>query len=186
MSKIVSSVLTLLSLTTLSACSSLEEVAVVEESQQEVNDMENIEEPIIHVTEEVPIFHTEVPSVKRISSGYDVEIDFEYMYEEVFWDAEENEDLPYQFPFVHPGIVNVGDSIIVDWSAMDPQPSDITLIEANPEDDIVIINEKNVSEGRNIMIEIGEEEIGKQYALQYLWKDGEVVTGKTMLNFKVE
>ncbi|WP_225742815.1 hypothetical protein [Marinilactibacillus sp. Marseille-P9653] len=186
MSKIVSSMLSLLSLTTLSACSSLEEVTVVEETQQDVNDAESIEQSFIQNDELVPDLRTEAPSVKRISAGYDVQMDFEYMYEEVFWGVEENEDLPYQFPFVHPGIVNVGDSIIVDWSAIDPQPSDITLIEANPDDDPVIISEKNVSEGRNIMIEIGEEEIGKQYALQYLWKDGELVAGKTMLNFKVE
>ncbi|MFC6463465.1 hypothetical protein ACFP65_00410 [Marinilactibacillus sp. GCM10026970] len=184
MSKIVSSVLTLLSLTTLSACSSLEEVAVVEESQQEVNDMESIEEPIIQNEEVVPVLHTEVPSVKRINAGYDEQMEFDYMYEEVFWGVEE-EDATYHFPNVHSGIVNLGDSILVDWSTMDPQPTEISLVKANANDTSEIISETTISDSREITIDVGEEEIGKQYALQYLWKDGEFVTGKTILSFEL-
>lgn len=80
----------------------------------------------------------------------------------------------------------MGDTIIVDWNTMDPQPTEVQLIEVSPNNDSEIINEMTVSESENIMIEISEEEIGKQYTVQYLWKNGEVVTGKTMLGFEFE
>lgn len=162
-------------------------MTVVGENQQDVNDVENIEETIIHSTENISTLHTEAPSVKRISAGYDVPMDFDHMYEEIFWGVEEEEEgTAYQFLHVHPGIVNMGDIIIVDWNTMDPQPTEVQLIEVNPNNDSEIINEMTVSESENIMIEISEEEIGKQYTIQYLWKDGEAVTGKTMLGFEFE
>lgn len=187
MRRIAVSALALLSLASLSACASLEEVTVVEENQPNVHPVENIEETIVYSTENVSTVYTEAPSVKRISAGYDVPMDFDHMYEEIFWGVEEEEEgTAYQFLHVHPGIVNMGDTIVVDWNTMDPQPTEVHLIEVNPNNDSEIINEMTVSESENIRIEISEEEIGKQYTVQYLWKDGEVVTGKTMLGFEFE
>ncbi|WP_208560774.1 hypothetical protein [Marinilactibacillus kalidii] len=185
MKSIVSGIMMLSTVLVISACSNKEEAEVVQEKVQEVDTVENKNEPITQRSEENPALHTEVPIVELISSNDDLSILFDYMYQELFWGTEENE-IAYSFPDVHSGKVIEGDSVVIDWSAMDPQPTETRLIEVNVDDRSEIVSEKNISESTVLTIEIDEAEMGKQYAVQYLWKEGAVSTGKSMLNVRFE
>jgi hypothetical protein len=49
-----------------------------------------------------------------------------------------------------------------------------------------VSREQKTPEITPVTITVDEEMVGKQYALEFIWKDGEVVEGRSIMNFKRE
>ncbi|MFG6116141.1 hypothetical protein ACGTN9_13250 [Halobacillus sp. MO56] len=133
--------------------------------------------------EEDAEFHTEIPSIKKISSnGPDIILDNSY--QEVCWgDCDDNST--YHYPDIHSGEVEVGDRILIDWRTMKPIPSEVNFIYVNSSGEE--ISKENINPGSSTLnIQVGEEEIGKQFAVQFLWEDGEKLQGHSVLNYKLK
>lgn len=128
-------------------------------------------------------FHTEIPSIKKKSLD-GLNITFDNLYEEVCWnDCDDNRTYNY-YPDIHSGDVEVGDSILIDWRTMKPTPSEVNLIHVNSSGEE--ISKENINtDSSTLNLQIGEEEMGNQYAVQFLWKDGEKHKGHSVLNFKL-
>ncbi|SDQ56437.1 hypothetical protein [Virgibacillus salinus] len=133
--------------------------------------------------EEGSEFHTEIPSIKKISAdGLNIVLDNSY--QEICWN-DCDDDRTYNYPDIHSGDVEVGDSILIDWRDMKPSPTEIILIQVNSSGEE--ISKKNINtDSSTLNIQVGEEEIGKQYAIQFIWKDGEQLKGHSMLNYKLK
>lgn len=173
----------LLTLLIISGCSSVEEAPVSQESKQENKEQIIKEEVVLQNDKQGSSFNTKLPSIKRISTNEDLKVGFDSVYTEIFWNSTEN-NVPYNFPEVHSGEIEIGDTIYIDWSMIKPKPSEVSLMQVKKHSETVV--ESKVVEGEVVNIKIGENELGKQYAVQFLWKDGKTVTGKSMLNFRLE
>lgn len=173
----------LLTLLIISGCSSVEEAPVSQESKQENKEQIIKEEVVLQNDKQGSSFNTKIPSIKRISTNEDLKVGFDSVYTEIFWNSTEN-NVPYNFPEVHSGEIEIGDTIYIDWSMIKPKPSEVSLMQVKKHSETVV--ESKVVEGEVVNIKIGENELGKQYAVQFLWKDGKTVTGKSMLNFRLE
>ena len=69
---------------------------------------------------------------------------------------------------------------------MRPQPTEINLLQINT-DNYEVIKKKNINVTNiPLDIEIDEKKIGAQYAVEFLWKDGNKLIGRSMLNFRLE
>ncbi|SDZ83361.1 hypothetical protein SAMN05421743_101358 [Thalassobacillus cyri] len=128
-------------------------------------------------------FHTEIPSIKKISSKAP-DIILDNSYQEVCWrDCDDNRT--YNYPDIHSGEVEAGDRILIDWRTMKPIPSEVNLIRVNSLGEE--ISKENINtDSSTLNIQVSEEEIGKQYAVQFLWKDGEKLQGHSVLNYKLK
>lgn len=173
----------LLTLLIISGCSSVEEAPVSQESKQENKEQIIKEEVVLQNDKQGSSFNMKIPSIKRISTNEDLKVGFDSVYTEIFWNSTEN-NVPYNFPEVHSGEIEIGDTIYIDWSMIKPKPSEVSLMQVKKHSETVV--ESKVVEGEVVNIKIGENELGKQYAVQFLWKDGKTVTGKSMLNFRLE
>lgn len=166
----------------LSACQGGEQI---EESQAKESEKEIKNDEVVKtVSDEDDLeFHTEIPSINKISSD-EVKIAFDSAYEEVCWNDCENIGT-YNYIDIHSGDVEVDERLLIDWSTMKPAPSEVNLIQVNSSGEE--ISEKSINtESSTLDIQASEEEIGKQYAVQFLWKDGENLKGHSVLNFKME
>ncbi|WP_217587556.1 hypothetical protein [Lentibacillus saliphilus] len=169
----------------LSACEEGEQKEGKQPNESE-NDMQNdgvvskTEEQ--HEDEEYEKFPTETPSVQKINPDGS-NIAFDYIYEEVCWN-DCDDDRTYNYPDIHSGDVEVGDRLLIEWGTMEPAPSEVNLIYVDGSGE-EISKEPINTDGFTLNIRIGEKEIGKQYAVQFLWKDGENLKGQSVLNFKL-
>lgn len=129
---------------------------------------------------------TEIPSIKKVTPGSD-NIVFDYSYEEVCWNNCDDINT-YNYPEIHAGNVEIGDQLLIDWSKVKPQPTEINYIQIDTEDnkDKVIKKESIEITDNNLGIAVDEAKIGSQYAVEFLWKEGNEIKGRTMLNFRLE
>jgi len=127
----------------------------------------------------------EVPEIKKIKSlESDGEI-FDYGYAEVCWNNCSEHNI-YNYPDIHSGDVEIGDEIQINWHEMKPQPTEINLLQINT-DNYEVIKKKNINVTNiPLDIEVDEKKIGTQYALEFLWKEGNEILGRSMLNFRLE
>ncbi|SFK20375.1 hypothetical protein SAMN04488569_101533 [Marinilactibacillus piezotolerans] len=175
MKKHIDRILILSSMVILSACS---------DSEKASPNKISTEESTMQSSEEISAIRPEeAPSIKLVNAKDGLSTGFDSVYEEVFWDTTEN-DITYNFPEIHSGDVEVGDNILIDWSMLNPKPTEVSLIEVK--NDSEKVNERSITESTSINIGIDEAEIGKQYAVQFSWKKREELIGKSMLNFKFE
>lgn len=143
-----------------------------------------IEEPAEQKAGHLPRFtHVEMPSLTKLDSADPNGEIFDHSYSEVCWNDCEDKRA-YNMPDVHSGDAEAGDRIVVDWGMMEPNPSEVQLIE--------IVDGEEASEEAiatdltAITIEVSEQELGKQYSVQYLWRDGEELIGHSRLDFKLQ
>ena len=143
-----------------------------------------IEEPAEQKAGHLPRFtHVEMPSLTKLDSADPNGEIFDHSYSEVCWNDCEDKRA-YNMPDVHSGEAEAGDRIVVDWGMMEPNPSEVQLIE--------IVDGEEASEEAiatdltAITIEVSEQELGKQYSVQYLWRDGEELIGHSRLDFKLQ
>lgn len=127
----------------------------------------------------------EMPSIKKISSGSD-NIVFDHSYEQVCWNN--CDDIKsHNYSEIHSGNVEIGDQLLIDWSKMIPQPSEINLIHIDSKNNKEVIKTESIDiTDTTLGIAIDEEKIGSQYAVEFLWKEGNELKGRTMLNFRLE
>ncbi len=127
----------------------------------------------------------EMPTIQNVHTVGAEGVIFDNSYLEVCWnDCEDNNTSHY--PDIHSGDVEIGDTIQIDWHKMKPQPTDINLLQINTENYEVIDKKSEKISNTPLEIEVNEENIGSQYALEFLWKEGNDIKGKSILNFRLK
>ncbi|WP_070119334.1 hypothetical protein [Bacillus marinisedimentorum] len=126
-------------------------------------------------------FHTGIPSIKKISSDESVSA-FDHAYEEMCWN-DCGDKRSYTYPDIHPGDAEIGDRILIDWGTMKQPPSKVRLIRVTSSGEE--IKEDINTNSPTLNIQVDDEKIGKQYAVHFLWKDGEKFKGHSVLTFKL-
>ncbi|MEZ0482083.1 hypothetical protein [Planococcus sp. SSTMD024] len=128
--------------------------------------------------------YMEMPLITKTDSTEQNGEIFDHSYSQVCWNNC-GADSSYEVPDVHSGNAEAGDRIVVDWGMMDPSPSEVKVIEINSDGEEV--SEQAVAaDSSTVTIEVNEQELGKQYSIQYLWRDGEEPLGHSSLDFKLE
>ena len=138
----------------------------------------------------LPAFEAIVtPSISLISSkGYKKYQQFDSLYGEVCWNNCE-EFNHYNYPNIHSGDVEVGNQLLIDWSLLIPQPTEVHFIHVDTSNEIdskEISKEQKITGHTPLTIKIEEKMIGNQYAVEFIWKEGKVVEGRSILNFRLE
>ncbi|QNF29893.1 MULTISPECIES: hypothetical protein [Metabacillus] len=127
----------------------------------------------------------EIPSIKKVNSVGADGVVFDNSYSEVCWNNC-SDNSAYNYPDIHSGDVEIGDDILIDWHKMKPHPTKINLLQINT-DNYEVIKKVNIDiTNTPLEIEVDEENIDAQYALEFLWKEGNKINGRTMLNFRLE
>lgn len=169
------------------------------EKKEEVNQvvkqksMEEVESTIITLENEqnlLPAFKSvTAPSISLLSSDSDVIfLSFDHSYGDVCWNDCDG-FYHYNYPVIHSGDVEAGNQLQIDWSKLKPQPTEIHFIHIDNRDEYDMkefSREQKTSENTSLKIAIDKELIGNQYALEFIWKDGASVEGKSIMNFKLE
>ncbi|WP_174520003.1 hypothetical protein [Planococcus rifietoensis] len=128
--------------------------------------------------------YMEMPSITKIGSAESNGETFDHAYSQVCWNNC-TPDRGYEVSDVHSGDAEVGDSIVIDWEMMEPKPSEVRLIELDSGEEEV--SEEIVSsDSSSITIEVAEQDLGNQYSIQYLWRDGGKLLGHSRLDFKLK
>jgi len=147
-----------------------------------------IQKPVITQSDrKLPAYASmEMPIIKKVTPGSDG-IAFDSSYEEICWNNCE-EIISHNYSEIHSGNVEIGDQLLIDWSTVKPQPTEINLIEIDSENskNKGIKKESIEVTDTNLVIPVDEEKVGSQYAVEFLWKDGDEIKGRTMLNFRLE
>ena len=129
------------------------------------------------------------PSISLLSSDEDVIFtSFDHSYREVCWNNCD-EFIHYKYPTIHSGDVEVGNQLQIDWSSLKPQPTEIHFIHVDKSDEYdpkEVSRKQKSPEYTPLTITVDEEMIGNQYAFEFIWKDGEVVQGRSIIDFKLE
>jgi len=126
----------------------------------------------------------EMPTITKMVSADSNGAVFDHNYTQVCWNncyANSSTDISD----VHSGDAKVGDRVVVDWGMMEPDPSEVKLIEIDSHGEEVS-EEIMASDRSTITMDVSEQELGKQYSVQYLWQDGKRLIGQTILDFKLE
>ncbi|MGM0896987.1 MAG: hypothetical protein ACQEV0_03755 [Bacillota bacterium] len=127
--------------------------------------------------------YMEMPSITKMDSADPNGVVFDHMYSQVCWhNCDANSS--YDVPDVHSGDAEVGDRIMIDWGMMEPSPSEVKLNEIDSDGEVS--EEIIATDSSTITIEITEQDIGKQYSVQYLWQGGEELIGQSRLDFKLK
>ena len=137
----------------------------------------------------IPEFFTsiEMPTIKKFSSTLPNGVIFDHSYEGVCWNNCDA-NTKYNYPDIHAGDVEIGDTIRIDWIYMKPRPTEINLMQINAEnDEKEVIKEESINTtDTSLEIEVTEENAGSQYAVEFLWKEGNEVKGRSILNFRLD
>lgn len=131
------------------------------------------------ITGQLPEFSmTEIPSIVKVNDAEPDGFVFDHEYVQICWNncGDTNN---YNFPDMHAGEVEIGDKILIDWHNMQPQPTAINFFQ---KDEVLKIDVTNTP----LEIAVEENKLGNQYAVEFLWEDGENILGRTMLNFKLK
>ncbi|WP_182858804.1 hypothetical protein [Oceanobacillus picturae] len=123
-----------------------------------------------------------MPTVKKINSDGLV---FDNSYDEVCWNNC-SDDSTYKYSEIHSGDVELGDKLLIEWSEMEPHPTEVNLHQIDTKDYKVIEKVEIDTNTASIEIGVGEENSNAQYAIEFLWKEGNEIIGKSMLNFRLE
>mgnify|MGYP001167112646 CR=1 FL=1 len=129
----------------------------------------------------------EMPSIKKVKVPGTEGAVFDHSYEEVCWNNCGNNN-QYKYPDIHSGDVEIGDELLIDWLNMKPHPSEINFIYINTENrDYEVIKKDSIDiTNTPLKIKIDKEKINSQYAVEFLWKNGREIIGRSMLNFRLE
>ena len=150
--------------------------------QTEKNTVENEENSL-------PAFKALVtPEITLLSAEGNVKYLFDSSYGEVCWNNCD-EFIHFNYPNIHSGDVEVGNRLQFDWSSLKPQPTEIHLIHVVNRDEYdskEVSRKQKTPENTPLTITVDEEMIGNQYAFEFIWKNGEVVEGRSIMNFKLE
>ena len=181
----------LLSVVLIACNNEIQEAQKKEEASQVYNQETETKKVIVESVEKVlPAFEAiDTPSISLLSSeGYKRYQQFDSLYGEVCWNNCE-EFNHYNYPDIHSGEVEVGNQLLIDWSLLIPQPTEVYFIHVDTSNEIdskEISKEQKTTGHTTLTIKIEEKMIGNQYAVEFIWKDGEVVEGRSILNFRLE
>ncbi|WP_198030033.1 hypothetical protein [Oceanobacillus manasiensis] len=125
--------------------------------------------------------YMEMPSIKKKSDG----VVFDNSYSEVCWNNC-SEDNTYSYPEIHPGDVELGEKLLIEWNELTPPPTIINLHQVDTENYKVIEKIHLDMNNASLEIEVDEENNNAQYAVEFLWTEGNEIIGKSMLNFRLE
>lgn len=128
------------------------------------------------------------PEITLLSAEGNVKYLFDSSYGEVCWNNCD-ELIHYNYPNIHSGDVEAGNRLQIDWSSLKPQPTEIHLIHVVNRDEYdskEVSRKQKTPENTPLTITVDEEMIGNQYAFEFIWKNGEVVEGRSIMNFKLE
>ncbi|WP_194074644.1 hypothetical protein [Oceanobacillus halophilus] len=149
-------------------------------------DIQEKKEITIKDNEKLPRFSLmELPSIKKFQSESADGVVFNHSYTEVCWN-DCNDKNTYNYSDIHAGDVEIGDQILIDWHKMNPQPTEVNLIEINTENNEEVNKVKVDSTNTPLNMEVDEQKMGVQYALEFLWAKGNNLKGKSVLDFKLE
>ncbi|WP_175639039.1 hypothetical protein [Metabacillus schmidteae] len=128
----------------------------------------------------------EKPSIKKINNDKMLEaLEFDNSYSEVCWNNCATNNI-YNYPDIHSGSVEPGNKIVIDWGKMEPKPIEVNLMMIDPINGKELSKESKDTTNTPLEIEIDESYLGSQFAVEFLWKDKEVIQGRSMLNFRLE
>jgi hypothetical protein len=113
------------------------------------------------------------------------EYPFDHSYAEVCWNNCDEWN-HYNYPEIHSGEVGLGDKLIIDWGMLNPLPTEINVIHVNSENGQEIEKKKMNVHSIPLDLVIDDKMIGNQYSIEFLWKDGETILGRSMLDFKLK
>lgn len=128
--------------------------------------------------------YMEMPLITKVNSTDSNGVVFDHTYSQVCWNNCHFHN-GYDIPDVHAGDVELDDSIVIDWEMIEPKPSEVMLIKVDGSNEEVS-EEFDSSDSSTITIEVAEQYLGKQYSVQYLWRDGKELIGQSSLNFKLK
>lgn len=106
-----------------------------------------------------------------------------YIYNELCWNSCDN-DSQYQFQEVSSSNIQLGDELQIDWHHLNPQPSEINLLQISI-DTAEVVNKDSINVESPFKIEVDEANTGMQYALEFIWKEEQII-GRSILNFKLK
>jgi hypothetical protein len=162
-------------------------IAFTIENKKDEKQEEEIEQEVVDRNDEktLPEFETiAIPSI-IIWTSEEKTYQFDNSYSEVCWnDCDEWNH--YNYPEIHSGDVELGDKLQIAWNSMKPLPDEMNLINVNGENYKEINKEKKDVNLSPLDLTVDEEMIGKQFAIEFLWKDGEMIEGRSIMNFKLK
>lgn len=123
-----------------------------------------------------------MPTIKKVNSDGLV---FDNSYDEVCWNNC-SDDNTYNYPEIHSGDVEIGNKLLIEWNELTPPPTEVNLHQIVTKDYKVIEKVEIDTNTASIEIGVGEENSNAQYAAEFLWKEGNEIIGKSMLNFRFE
>lgn len=133
--------------------------------------------------EKLPKFtFMKMPTIKKVNLDGLV---FDNSYDEVCWNNC-SDDNTYNYPEIHSGDVEIGDKLLIEWNELTPPPTEVNLHQIDTKDYKVIEKDEIDTNTASIEIGVGEENSNAQYAIEFLWKEGNEIIGKSMLNFRLE
>lgn len=140
----------------------------------------------LEVKGKLPEFQgVEPPTIRKMNTTEEGDIVFDHSYSEVCWNNCNDKNTTYHVD-IFSGDVEIGDRIQIDWHKMNPQPTEIHLLQLNKENEEVIKTVQVDSTNTPLEIVIEDEHRGSQYALEFFWREGKKLRGKTVLNFGFE
>ncbi|UFT98379.1 hypothetical protein KO561_14385 [Radiobacillus kanasensis] len=160
-------------------------IFVVEKSSAEsLHDITKKSQEKDNESKELPVFsNIDMPSIEKIQSDSS-KFTFDHSYEEICWNNCGNQ-IEYTYPDIHSGTVEEGDKVLVDWQQVSPKPSEVYLIEVEDRT-VKTLTRESKSESDLFYMNITQDMIGKQYAVEFIWSDGDEVKGRSMMNFQFE
>ncbi|MCG3419827.1 hypothetical protein [Oceanobacillus jordanicus] len=123
-----------------------------------------------------------MPTIKKINSDG---LLFDNSYDEVCWNNC-SDGSTYKYSEIHSGDVELGDKLLIEWSEMEPHPTEIYFHQIDTDNYNAIEKGEIDTNTASLEIEVGEENSNAQYAIEFLWKEGNEIVGKSMLNFRLE
>lgn len=127
----------------------------------------------------------EMPTITKVNSDGADGLVFDNSYSEVCWNNC-SDDSTYKYPEIHSGDVEIGDKLLIEWNEMEPPPTEIYLHQIDTENYKVIEKVEIDQNTASLEIQVGEENSNAQYAVEFLWREGNEIIGKSMLNFRLE
>ncbi|KMY50059.1 hypothetical protein [Peribacillus loiseleuriae] len=153
-----------------------------------INENENTNQKVVDTNDKNTLLEFEtmaLPTIKIMTSEGTNNFVFDHSYAEVCW-MDCDEWNTYNYPEIHSGDVEIGDKLQIDWKMIEPYPTEINLIHIDSETHKEITKEKKDTNISPFTITIDEKMIENQYALEFLWQNGEVIEGRSMLDFKLK
>ncbi|MEW4286376.1 hypothetical protein [Priestia koreensis] len=111
---------------------------------------------------------------------------FPSMYVALCWnDCESNPSVMKNYPSPLDKD-NYGDTLQVDWRALEPQPTEVYLLKSKSSDRETIVSREKQDVSGVFQLVITDDTIENNYALEFSWKDHDQLIGRSQFNFGIQ